>query len=324
MSGGWHHDRVVPIGAYSAVMAAGIIAVAARENGLGPLAAGFGVAAAALYVVLLACGAALPGRVRVALSDPGSGFTVLTVVAATNVLAGLVGGTVGDVLLSLAVLALLVLGRPLVLRARRWPHRTARGNWLLAVVALQSVVVVVAVLRLAPLAVPAELAWCAGLALYGVIAGWLLARLRNRLAAEEFTPDWWILMGALAISALAGASLLTDLRGAAPLATPLRVLTVAALAVGGLAIPVLAVLDARRLLRTPARWYEPARWAMVFPLGMWSAASAAVAALVGWPALRPLSLALLACAITAWAGTTVGATTTWYRRLAAARGAGRT
>jgi tellurite resistance protein TehA-like permease len=312
MSVRWHHDRVVPIGAYSAVMAAGIIAAAARENGLGALAVGFGVAAAALYVVLLVAGAALPGRVRLALSDPGSGFTVLTVVAATNVLAGLAGG---DVLLALAVLALLVLCRPLVLHARRWPHHAARGNWLLAVVALQSVVVVVAVLRLAPLAVPAELAWCAGLALYTVIASWLLARLRNRPA--DFTPDWWILTGALAISALAGASLLTDLHGAAPLATPLRLLSVAALGLGGLAMPVLAVLDARRLLRTPARWYEPARWAMVFPLGMWSAASHAVAALLGWPPLQPLSLALLACAITACTATALGAATTWYRRLTA-------
>lgn len=299
--------RNVPVGAYSVVMATGIIAVAARENGYTGLSDGFWAAATALYVVLLAVGAVLPGHVRAALGDPGRGFTVLTFVAATDVLASLLGGLARAVLLAVAVVILVLLGRPLAHRIRAWPHSRARGNWLLAVVALQSVVVAAALLGSTALAMAAVAVWCVGLALYVLIAGWLLARLRHHLAADEFTPDWWILMGALAISALAGAHLLADLPGDTPLVEPVRVVSLLALAVGTGTIAPLAVLDARRLVGAAAHWYELARWAMVFPLGMCSAASHALALGTGWVALERLSQVLFWCALVAWACTAAGA-----------------
>src|SRR5690606_23214038 len=96
------------------------------------------------------------------------------------------------------------------------------------------------------------------------------------LASANLTPPYWISMGAVAITTLAGANLLLS-AGDSPLLEELRPFlkgfTLFFWAAGTWWIPLLVLLGAWRHLvrRLPLR-YDPQYWGMVFPLGMYAAA----------------------------------------------------
>jgi len=115
-----------------------------------------------------------------------------------------------------------------------------------------------------------------GCMLYILIIALILYRfLFFSLTAPEFTPAYWIDMGAEAITALAGATLIL----AAPqsgflqkILPFLRGFTLFFWVTGSWWIPLLLILTAWRYLwKGYPVTYEPRSWAMIFPLGMYPA-----------------------------------------------------
>ena len=132
--------------------------------------------------------------------------------------------------------------------------REVRGSWLLAVVACQSV----AILAAATSRAFAAAMWIGGLVLYGVLIALMIRRvvIRN-FSRKHFTPDYWITMGALAISTVAA----TKVDPASDL-----VLWISAIAWPPLLV-AMEIWRARANLGAVLT-YDTMRWATVFPLGM--------------------------------------------------------
>jgi tellurite resistance protein TehA-like permease len=133
-------------------------------------------------------------------------------------------------------------------------------------------------------------------------------------------PPYWILMGATAISVLAGAR---DL--ALPAGIPVVRATAgfvegfsfALWAFGTWWIPLLVILGLWRHVRW--HWpltYEPILWSVVFPLGMYSVATLTFGKAAHLACMEPLARFMLWVAIAAWA--LVGAA--FLARLARHRG----
>jgi tellurite resistance protein TehA-like permease len=208
-----------------------------------------GVAAAAFAVLAALYGArmvAAAPQVRAELANPTTGFDFFAFVAAVDVLGVRAAGAgrpgIGRVLWTVGALAWLVLllalplamaarsraatlagGSPAVAASAVVPTRRRRGrawsaasgNWLLPVVATQSLAVLAGMLarpgraELEPLLLVALGCWLLGLALYvALLAGIVVRALASPPTGMRFTPDDWIVMGALAISTLAATQLL--------------------------------------------------------------------------------------------------------------------
>ncbi len=316
--------RVVP-GHFAVVMATGILSVDATLAGRDLVSLALLAVAGATYLGLVGLTAARlarhPARLTT-LPEPAAGFEALTFVAGTGVLGSrllLAGWPVVPLVLWLLAVAgwALLAGRlTATLTVLPWQRiaPAVRGNWLLAVVAVQALVVLGARLAggLAPALVFAcTCGWLLGLALYAAIVLLLLARLLARpLRATAVTPDYWICMGALAISTLAGARLLASSGPAMPvLVRPLVVGgTIAAWTVGTAWIPWLVGIELWRQRVDPgARRYERARWSMVFPLGMYGACTLELAALLPLPGLALLGHAFFWLGLACWAAVAAGA-----------------
>jgi tellurite resistance protein TehA-like permease len=156
------------------------------------------------------------------------------------------------------------------------------GAWLLAVVATQSIAVLSA--HLAAHAAPpyrlelnflALSMWLWG----GMLYIWMISLIFYRYTFFRFSPGdlsppYWISMGAMAISTLAGSLLIENSPQApflASLAPFLTGFTVFYWATGTWWIPMLLVLGVWRhgVKRFPLR-YDPLYWGAVFPLGMYA------------------------------------------------------
>lgn len=162
-------------------------------------------------------------------------------------------------------------------------ERGISGAWLLAVVATQSVAVLSAhlaahdspVFRL-ELNFLALSMWLFG----GMLYIWMISLIFYRYTFFRFSPDdlsppYWISMGAMAISTLAGSLLIVNAPQAPFLDSLLPFLkgfTVFYWATGTWWIPMLLVLGVWRhgVKRFPLR-YDPLYWGAVFPLGMYAA-----------------------------------------------------
>ncbi len=117
-------------------------------------------------------------------------------------------------------------------------------------------------------------------------------------------------MGAMAISTLAGASLIEQ-AGRLPLLKEilpfLEGTTLLFWATAGWWVPMLVVLGAwRHLVRRYPLSYDHGYWAAVFPLGMYAVCTHALAAALHLPFLEPLADAFAWVALAAWAATFAG------------------
>ena len=190
--------------------------------------------------------------------------------------------------------------------------------WLIAVVASQSIAVLATLIAKQwpgpgrpALDFLALAMWLWG----GMFYIWIISLIFYRYtffaySVDDVDPPTWINMGAMAISALAGANLAqnaSDTPFLAALSPFLEGFTLFYWAAGTWWIPMLIVLAAWRHVvgRVPLR-YEPAYWGAVFPLGMYCEANRQIAAVLDLRFLDFLSSIMFVAAVCAWALTFAG------------------
>ncbi|MGH3009283.1 MAG: tellurite resistance/C4-dicarboxylate transporter family protein [Gaiellaceae bacterium] len=265
-------------GAFTVVMATGIVGVGARLEGIAPLADALLALACVSWLVLAAI-----LRERSVRS-----FALVAGTAVVGVDFLLLGqGELALALWSLAAALWLAVAAAIRLEA---------ADALLTVVATESLAVLGATLdrhHLAPLGEAAIGIWALGLALYPLVAG---RTIRSASRERNFNPTLWIVMGALAIATLAASEILLDRRA---LDSDVALATWAA---ASSVIPFLVAAE----LRVRSWRYEVARWSFVFPLGMYGVASHMLGAADGLASLRDLGTVFFAVALAAWTATAVG------------------
>lgn len=185
------------------------------------------------------------------------------------------------------------------------------GAWLIAAVATQSIVVSRgAVDGLVAPSPPIQFLCLAmfmiGCMLYLAIIPLIFYRLTFvRLASRDFSPPYWINMGAVAITTLAGATLIMRV-GHWPVLSPvapfLPGFTLFFWAASTWWIPLLiALMVWRYLVRSEVPTYEPALWGMVFPLGMYTTATFQLSRALGFDFLVAIPEGFIFVALAAWA-----------------------
>ena len=328
-----------PSPSFALVMATSIVAIAARQQGFSGLALLLfdGNLMAWLTLSLASLWRLARHRDDVVgdLASLQRAPAFFTAVAGTGVIAG--GMLVLDVSFAFAcVLGLLALLLWLVLTYAVFAavitspdkqplERAVGGAWLLAVVACQSIAVTAALLA-GHFEQPARLQLnflALGMWLFaGMLYTWIVALIFYRalflpFAPADLAPPYWINMGAMAISTLAGAQLVANAPQAPFLEALLPFLkgfTILYWATGTWWLPLLVALTAWRyvLRRDPLR-AEGLDWSMVFPLGMYSAATHHMDAHVTAGLLAPLDTVFFVLGLLAWGGTAVARTSRWWR-----------
>ncbi len=312
---------------FGIVMATGIVSLACSQLGWPRLAESLFHLNVVAYVVVwtltLVRLARHPRRMSDDLVDHGRGPGFFTTVAGTGVLGCQMVLQAGKdeigMVLWLAALGLWIgltytIFAAFTVKAEKPAlDRGINGGWLLAVVATQSIAVLAALL-----AAGGEVGW--GLTLDfialsmwlwgGMLYIWMMSLIFYRytffrLAPADLAPPYWINMGAMAISTLAG-SLLVQNAARAPfldsLLPFLKGFTILYWATGTWWIPMLLVLGVWRhgWKRFPLR-YDPLYWGAVFPLGMYAAATHQMAVAMSLDFLDFLPRIFLYAALAAWA-----------------------
>ncbi|HET6575390.1 MAG TPA: tellurite resistance/C4-dicarboxylate transporter family protein [Fimbriiglobus sp.] len=324
--------RDLPPNIFAIVMATGIVAIAL--NATGWLTGGYilfwiGLLAYAVIWVLTAARCVRHwSAVQTDLTTHARAPGFFTVVAATGVLGN------GSVLLhdaprvGLALwIATLVLWAglsytilPGLMEVEDKPDldKGLSGTWLLVVVGTQSVCV------LGSLVVPhlpegeTEAGWFAALCFWlvgGMLYLWLIALILYRilfrpLTPADLAPPYWINMGAMAISTLAGVSLVSAARSVGLLTELLpflKGLTLMFWATATWWLPLLVMLGVwRHGVKGYPLSYDHGYWGAVFPLGMYSVCTIRLAREFGLPFLTPLGEVFAWVALAAWAATAAG------------------
>ena len=284
---------------FALVMATGIVSIGAHQLGVGVVDVGLLAFNIAAYVVLVALTAVRLTRHWTAfvadLTDHRRAFGFLTTVAGTCVLGAQMVVIADDVAIATGLLIAgavlwLVLIYTIFTALTIRPDKPSlvdgiSGSWLLAVVATQSIAVLIALLSAhweQPLRLHANFValsmWLWG----GMLYIWIISLIFYRyvffpFSPADLAPPYWINMGAMAISALAGSLLIVD-TPAAPFLDSLRPFlegfTVFYWATGTWWIPMIAILAVWRygFRRLPLE-YDPLYWGAVFPLGMYAVAT---------------------------------------------------
>jgi tellurite resistance protein TehA-like permease len=310
-------------GYFALVMASGIISVGLELEGLCGLSLALLAVCAAAFVVLVALTAwrfvAFRDAVAEDFMDPRRAFGFFTFVAGTNVLGVRLGmeglPVVTAALLLVSGLIWLVLGyvvpwTAVLGRAERPVVVTANGTWFIWVVASQSVAVAASTIEPVfetgrrELALVAVLSWSVGVFLYAAAGIFVSLRLMlYPFGPEDLTPPYWVSMGALAITVLAGARIVE--MADAPMVAATRDL-IAGLAVVFWAFatwlfPVLVAAGWwRHVARKVPLRYEATMWSIVFPLGMYAVAGIYLGQADDLPVVGLIGRVELWVALTAW------------------------
>jgi tellurite resistance protein TehA-like permease len=318
---------------FSMVMATGIVAIAMMLNGVPLLPRVLFWLNAAIFLVLLTATGMRMLRYRNAfvadILDHSRSVGFFTIVAAFAIFGGELAiqmKAAGAAVIIWAAAAILwfvvTYGVLAVLTVKQHKPSLAdgiNGGWLVIVVATQSVSILTVLILPAglpaslhaPLMFSALILWLGGGALYMWLMTLIFFRYTFlRMSAQDLTPPYWINMGAVAISALAGATLL---REAALSPTVIELMpfiqgfTLFFWAIGSWWIPILLILGIWRYLMCGVPFaYDPLYWGGVFPLGMYSVCTHRLVEVLGISFLMPVSFAFMVLALLAWFATFIG------------------
>ena len=294
-----NYARALEPGSFAAVMATGVVSIDASQHGMPWLAHALFVVNIVAYIGLCMLSVLRLLRFRDAVIadfvDPFISAGFLTFVAGSCVVAaqclivvdaplvaGVLGliGTIAWVMLTYSFFVAMVT-RPI----KHGLARSINGGWLVVVVATQSIAIVAILLSASngfTAAQPQNLMLFTGLCLYLLGAGlylFIITLVVYRLIflpmrARDFTPPYWINMGAIAITALAGSLFVLHAPNPGSLAALVpfvKGFTLFFWATATWWIPLLLLLEAwRHLSRQVPLRYEVAHWNIVFPIAMYT------------------------------------------------------
>jgi len=322
--------RTLTPGYFALTMASGIISVGLELEGFHALSLALLMVCALSYLVILGLSllrlARFAADMRGDFLDPARAFGFFTFIAGTNVLGtrlGMAGwqGTTAA-LLVVSVLAWVVLGyvvpwTAVLGRSERPVVKDANGSWFIWCVASQSVAVAAASIE--PLAAPdwraalalvAVVAWSVGLILYAAVGIFVSLRLMTYpIRPQDLRPPYFVAMGAMAISVLAGARIV-EMAGA-PMVDATRGLVAGASVVfwsfASWLFPVLLAAGWwRHVVHRVPLSYEPGLWSVIFPLGMYAVAGIYLGRADGLPLVAAIGRAELWLAVAAFLATLAG------------------
>jgi tellurite resistance protein TehA-like permease len=317
----------LPPAGFAMVMATGIVSVASHLEGFPRLAQALFalniLAWTVLWALNLLRASRYPGRFLADLGSHARAPGFFTAVAATGVLGAQFASLAGNYRVASALFVLAValwvaltysVFTALTIRMDKPTlERGLSGIWLLAIVATQSVAVLAA-----QLAAHADPQWKLQLNFFalsmwlwgGMLYIWIMTLIFYRytflrLSPGDLTPPYWINMGAMAISTLAGSLLVLNAPNAPLLDSLLPFLkgfTVLYWATGTWWIPMLVVLGVWRYVwkRFPLE-YDSSYWGAVFPLGMYSVCTHEMQRALGLAFLDVVARVFLVAALAAWA-----------------------
>lgn len=331
---------------FALVMATGIVAIANHLVGYAFVAKGLTYLNVAAFFVLWILTFARIARYRSAfladLSDHNRSVGFFTVVAGTNVLGSqfvIVYGATGParVLWVVGLVLWLVLTYAIftaltVKETKPTLDKGINGGWLVAVVATQSVAILSILLSNTVegqedfVLFFALCCWLFG----GMLYIWLISLIFYRytffpLGPEAMLPPYWINMGAMAISTLAGALLILraetspDLQNLLPF---LKGFTILYWATATWWIPMLVLLGFwRHVYKRYILIYDPLYWGAVFPLGMYTACTYRLGQAIDQSVLIVIAEYFVYIAIAAWTATFLGMAVVVIRQFAPPRAA---
>jgi tellurite resistance protein TehA-like permease len=316
-------------GYFALVMATGIVAIGAKQQKIDWLADTLFLITAVAYVVLagllLARLALYRQRLVADLTSHAKGFAFLTIVAGTNVLGsgsaiihewwGIAWSLWWASLVLWAVLVYTTVISVILRQDKPALGAAINGTWFLLTVATESVAVLGGLLLGHDgsdlLAFTCIAGFGLGLVLYLIVMTMVFQRWTFQpLEPTEADPPAWIAAGAVAITVLAGSNLLAA-RATAPrverLAPFIEGLVMLAWATASFWFPLMIAIGVWRhiVCRVPLR-YHPSYWALVFPLGMYGAATFKMQAVIKLDQLAWLPKFTLFIALLAWSAAMLG------------------
>jgi tellurite resistance protein TehA-like permease len=324
---------------FGLVMATGIVSLAAHLQGWPRIAmALFALnigAYAVLWVLTLARAVLYPRIFFADMIDHLRGPGFFTTVAATSVLGSQVIVLSADYAIATALWVVAIVlwlafnyaifagltikdGKPKL-------DQGIGGAWLLGVVAAQSIAVLSALLAAHTGEHKLELNFLA-LSMWlwgGMLYIWMMSLIFYRytffpFSPADLTPPYWINMGAMAISTLAGSLLVVNAPDAPLLVSLLPFLkgfTLFYWATGTWWIPMLVILALwRYVYRRFPMTYNPLYWGAVFPLGMYAASTHVMAEAMELPFLSGVPTLFLYLALVAWIAAFLGLAAQVFRR----------
>lgn len=200
------------------------------------------------------------------------------------------------------------------------------GAWLLAVVSTQALAVLSAKLSMHMVEYKLIMNFFAfSMWLWGGMQYiWMMSLIFYRYTFFKFSPDdlsppYWINMGAMAISTMAGSLLIINTPHAPFLLSTLAFLkgfSIFYWATGTWWIPMLVILAVwRHVYKKFPISYDPLYWGAVFPLGMYTVSTFEMAEAMSLDFLLPIPKYFIYLALMAWAITFFGLLHKLFRRL---------
>jgi tellurite resistance protein TehA-like permease len=259
------------------------------------------------------------------LIDPRRVFGFFTIIAGTDVFgAALALRSLPALALALWLVALMLwllliyfsFGVLIFLNTARGAN-VVHGGWLNAIVATQSLVVLGTMIAptLAGLShavfVLIHVLWGVGLGFYGIFIALFAHRIFFAdVEPDDVTPLLWVVMGAAAISANAGSTLILTHSGL-PFLNAMRPfidgVTLIVWAWATWWIPLLVLLGVwKHGIRRVPLTYTPMLWSLVFPLGMYALTTARLSLAADFAPLRSMADAMMWIALAAWTATALG------------------
>ena len=321
-------SRILPLqalhpGNFALVMASGILSTGLHIQHQEWLSDALCVFAIAAWLCLLALSLVrlfyFSSAVRIDLLNPRMVFSFFTLVAATDIV-GLLLQERGYATLAIICwftafsawcLLLYLAFSVLTFLTHENNVNIVHGGWLISIVGTQSLVLLGA--NIAPslgdysvyMMVEVHMLWGLGLMFYGIFVTLFCYRIFFlRLRPTDISPLLWVTMGAAAISANAGTALLTEETHLSFLEMQRPFIVGITMMIWGWGtwwIPMLALFSFwKHVVNRLPLTYEPIWWSLVFPLGMYSVASARLGLAAEFPPLQWISEMMVWITLGAW------------------------